>query len=573
MNERVSLDKIRTYTDGRMQFMVGLCEKVGLPQIFDEHMMKETGRPREITPGVEAMLMISLMSQEGYHPLYHMNDLFKEKDLEGIFHSPIELKQINDDRFGYFLDEFHKVGCRKIFSSICTNALLIYGIKIGNINFDTTSYVMWGEYETAEGKTGAISIDFGHSKAKRPDKKQLKIGIGTANGTIVDAKVLSGNMDDKTYNKENIDDANELLERLNIDRNSFFYIADSALFTFENIQKMNNPKTKINFITRVPDNIKIAKQLIEKGHGENPKRVIYKNAHNKDVVYFTEDITGEYEGNVLKFVTIVSESLIPIKTKTCEKKLISEEEKIKGVIKGFCNKKFACNEDAQRELLLLQEKVLSKFKFHKFSVSTRKTEKKRVGRPSLKATDNMDTLEYSLDIISEKDDLKIQEHIRKESTFILASNNLNITGEEMLMEYKTQSTVENKFQQLKNPHFVNSLYLEKPERIEALTYIILATLMIMSIAETVVRRGLKAENETVIGTGNFIKKQPTLLMIFRIFENVLYQSVEINGMKLRRLLKPLNESQQKIMRYLNMSESIFAYNNKELRSEIPKLKH
>ena len=62
------------------------------------------------------------------------------------------------------------------------------------------SMVMWGEYETPEGKLGAISINFGHSKQKREDKKQIKLGIGTANSIIVDAKVLSGNKDDKIYN-------------------------------------------------------------------------------------------------------------------------------------------------------------------------------------------------------------------------------------------------------------------------------------------------------------------------------------------------------------------------------------
>src|SRR5665648_1254157 len=82
---------------------------------------------------------------------------------------------------------------------------------------------MWGNYETTEGKIGVISIDFGHSKARRPDKKQIKMGIGTANGTIVDAKVLSGNMSDKTYNKENIDDVVKLLDQLQVDKTTFYY--------------------------------------------------------------------------------------------------------------------------------------------------------------------------------------------------------------------------------------------------------------------------------------------------------------------------------------------------------------
>ena len=51
--------------------------------------------------------------------------------------------------------------------------------------------------------------------------------------------------------------------------------------------------------------------------------------------------------------------------------------------------------------------------------------------------------------------------------------------------------MEKKFQQLNSPHFVNSLYLDSPERIEALTYLILISMMILSVAEHVVGRELK----------------------------------------------------------------------------------
>ena len=57
-----------------------------------------------------------------------------------------------------------------IFSEICANALLTYGIKIKNINYDTASYIMWGNYDTLEFKLGVITIEFGHRKAGRPIK-------------------------------------------------------------------------------------------------------------------------------------------------------------------------------------------------------------------------------------------------------------------------------------------------------------------------------------------------------------------------------------------------------------------
>lgn len=74
-----------------------------------------------------------------------------------------------------------------------------------------------------------------------------------------------------------------------------------------------------------------------------------------------------------------------------------------------------------------------------------------------------------------------------------------------------------KFQQIKSPHFVNSLYVDTPERVEALTYLILISMMLLSVSEYVVRGELKAEGEIIIGPGKVKMKQPTLRAILEIF--------------------------------------------------------
>lgn len=554
----IDLNSVRTYTDGRFHLFVGLCEKIGLPQVFNKHMGKATGRPMDIPPGIEAMILMAPMAEEGYKPLYQLHDYYCTKDLEGIFHYPVQEEQIKDDRFGYFLDTFYQAGCRTIFSEICTNALISYGIRIKNINYDTTSFVMWGDYETLEGKTGVITIYFGHSKDRRPDKKQIKLAIGTGDGTIVDAKVLSGNTADKTFNHDNIGDAAKLLDRLQIDRNDFYYIADSALFSEENIAKMKSAKMK--FITRMPDNVKEAKALIDKWSGENGKNVVYRNAHDKDVSYIVKESSGVYQGHALKYAVVYSTAIEPAKVKSTEKKVQSEKDRVDKEIKNYQKRIFACREDAEREIALIRDKRLLKACFHSINITAEPVEKKRRGRPSLDASKNPTITEYRLCVTCRQDNALIKEHIRKESTFVLTSNDLALSAEAMLLEYKTQSNVEKRFQQLKNPHFVNSLYLNKPERVEALAYLILLTIMILSVMEQVVRKGLKEENETVVGTGRMIKKQPTQLMILRIFYNILYQCYSDNGKTARRLLAPLDSSQAKIIRYLGIPESTFAWN-------------
>lgn len=83
------------------------------------------------------------------------------------------------------------------------------------------------------------------------------------------------------------------------------------------------------------------------------------------------------------------------------------------------------------------------------------------------------------------------------------------------------------------------------------------TIIMLSVMEQVVRKGLKEENETVVGTGKMLKKQPAQLMILRIFYSILYQCYTENGKMVRRLLKPFNDSQAKIVRYLELPESVF----------------
>jgi len=317
---------------------------------------------------------------------------------------------------------------------------------------------------------------------------------------------------------------------------------------------------KMKFITRIPDNVKEARALIENWSGENGKNVIYRNAHDKDVSYIVEESSGVYQGHALKYAVVYSTAIEPAKVKSTEKKVQTEKDRLDKEAKNYQKRIFACREDAEREIALIQDKKLLKTNFHRINIVAKPMEKKRRGRPSLDASKNPTITEYQLCITYQQDDALIKEHIRRESTFVLTSNDLELSAEAMLLEYKTQSNVEKRFQQLKNPHFINSLYLNKPERVEALAYIILLTIMILSVMEQVVRKGLKEENETVVGTGKKVKKQPTQLMILRIFYNILCQCYVDNGKTVRRLLTPLDSSQAKVIRYLGIPESTFAWN-------------
>lgn len=68
-------------------------------------------------------------------------------------------------------------------------------------------------------------------------------------------------MDDKTYNKETLNELDSTLKNLNVSKDSFYYIADSALFSEDNLTIAEGKEIKL--ITRIPDNVLVAKNSIE----------------------------------------------------------------------------------------------------------------------------------------------------------------------------------------------------------------------------------------------------------------------------------------------------------------------
>lgn len=109
---------------------------------------------------------------------------------------------------------------------------------------------------------------------------------------------------------------------------------------------------------------------------------------------------------------------------------------------------------------------------------------------------------------------KVEEARARTGVFILATNDhsTELTVEELLATYKAQQNVERGFRFLKSPEFLtSSLYLKKPERIEALLMVMTCSLMIYAALEYLIHKGLAYQERDVPG----MKKRPTRKPITR----------------------------------------------------------
>jgi transposase len=184
----------------------------------------------------------------------------------------------------------------------------------------------------------------------------------------------------------------------------------------------------------------------------------------------------------------------------------------------LCAQEFACVPDAQSAAeKWSREHALFCFVSCEVEMTPRKKTKKR-GRP--KATEEMETV-YSLSAEIEYND-EVVNRLRTElGRFVLATNDLELSADDLLMQYKEQGTVERGFRFLKDPSFrIAEIYLKKTSRIQALAMVMVLCLFVYSITEFQLRKKLEETGETITGQTKKQTQKPTLKWTFFLFRRV-----------------------------------------------------
>jgi len=110
--------------------------------------------------------------------------------------------------------------------------------------------------------------------------------------------------------------------------------------------------------------------------------------------------------------------------------------------------------------------------------------------------------------------------------------------------------MKNGFRFLKDKSFrISEVYLKKPERIEALSMIMVLTLLTSSVAEWLIRTRLKELHEGVPNQVNKPTQNPTLKGILMEFVGVMAVRMNVPGQP-ERPLTNLNENARKIIAIL-----------------------
>ena len=499
--------------------VAGMIDELKIVESIDETLPSSI-QSKNISSGesVKAMILNGL----GYvnKQLYLTPQFFKDKPLKKLFGREIESSWLNDDTLGRTLDRLFEYGVTPLYEKIAKKALDILKLTPSTIHLDSTSFHLDGKYtnqetDIQESKATTkekkeqrvpITITQGYSRDHHPHLSQvvlnlivehqagIPIWIQPANGNQIDTQAFA------KITKEHIASMKNAFDT------QIKVISDAAAFTSKTMQEFK--KNNMLFISRVPAKLKQAKEILQ---NYNEKEFITLDDTNYQAITYTV----EYEEMQQHWVLYKSTHAESREDKTIEKEYQKKQDQESKLLAKLQRTAYYCETDANKALKaktadiktisITSKKLLTKPKY------------KTKGRPKPNATPNHYEYYWEIETTPNETYLKEQQN-QKSGVFILATNDMTLSQQQLLNEYKSQQRVERGFRFLKSPQFLSdAMFLKNPKRIEAMLMIMTLSLLVYTALKYKIRKELKAQNKTFPNQLGKPVQNPTTRWVFENF--------------------------------------------------------
>lgn len=516
--------------------IAGICREIGIAEAVDELCPPES--PDQIVStgkALEAMVLNGL----GFvnKRLYLVPKFFEDKPVEALLGAGIKAEHLNDDRLGRALDTFYESGVTPLFAVLSQRAFKALGFRPSVGHLDTTTLSAHGRYNSAEENVEGLHITQGYSKDSRPDLPQatLQLICEHIGGIPVHMEVLNGNSSDSESFRRAIQ---EYGEQLYAEDGMRTVIADSKLYTKETVEALQG--SKMSWASRVPGTLGAAKELLQSIGPESLSPLGVEG-------YSSASYSSGYGGVSQSWVAYHSAEAAGREAKTLGRQLKREAEEAAKSLRGLSRQRFHCEEDALQAARQLE----SRWKWHSLSKISARQEKKhkKPGRP---AAGSAASIEYAIEAKLRADEASWEKEVFRRSLFILATNepvNDKEAEQRLLQAYKGQQSVERGFRFIKDPNIVaSSFFVKKPERVEALLFVMAVCLLAYSVLEYRIREGLKQSQANVPDQKGKPTQKPTARWVFQLFVGIHLLSLP-DGKKVILNLKPEHRSILDVLSY------------------------
>lgn len=535
-------DQISGKVLDHLGLVASTIDTLGLIDKIDSKLPVSKQHGAKVTMGerVSAMLLNGLGFIDDR--LYMFPKFLENKPVEELLGQGLQAEWFNDDALGRCLDAISDYGVTKLFTEVSFDIGIEQGLLGKTSHIDSSTLSLHGEYDSEILDDNPLPAH-GHSKARRPDLKQMVINLATTGKAAfpIWMEAHSGNASDKVILQaaaKRMDNLCSSLEGVE----PFLHVGDSAMYS-----KCVSHGGNMRWLSRAPESINAVKELVQRPDED----FIWID---KDDHYRYCEVECCYKTIHQRWLIVSSKHAYEREIKTLEKNIGKEYSSTETSIKRIGNKIYKCSADAASAA----QEAFKKLKYHQVNYNVEPiTKYPGKGRPAKDA--KPETVGYSIKSTVSKDEGRIRLAYNQKGRFILATNELNrelLSSSEMLDEYKAQSKTESGFKFIKDDTFeVDSIFLKNPSRISALMMVMTLCLMVYSVAQHTLRQSLKASDKTVPNQKGQDIKNPTMKWIYRLFHGVQLLHIEV-GSRSQKLVINLNALLKRIISYFGSKAQI-----------------
>jgi transposase len=524
--------------------VAGICQDIGLAAWLDA--LAPT-QQRVVSYGTATVAMILNGLGFSNRQLYLVPQFFENKPVAHLLGAGISADMLNDDCLGRTLDWLYAQDVTVLFAGIARQARQRFGVQAKRLHVDTTSFSVNGAYDSEQ--EHVIAITHGYSRDHREDLKQWMLGLATTHqGDIpLFLQPLSGNSSDKVSLAKIIADLHAQLQAHEPDEKPI-YVADSGVYSTTNMLTLN--QAGVLWASRVPETSKAAKAALIQ-----PQEAWQRSADGQRQLV---PLRLELEQGPERWIVVRSVDGVKCALQTARKQAEKQLETWSKKLWHLASKSFACQQDAQ-----VAWQACLKGMPQWLEVSMELTCQPAFAGRGRPARDAQPTGERWSVIghVSLSEDKLLAEAERK-ACFIIATNVMDeeqISNEELISLYLEQGSVERGFRFLKDPLFLaSSVFVKKPERIVALSLIMVLALLVYRLAEHRLREQLEATGQTIPNQVNKPTTRPTMRWVFQCFEGIELLHVRTAG-RTQSVVLRLQPVHQQILSLLGSASQQFYF--------------
>jgi transposase len=531
-----------------------VCREIGVADWLDQ---QEPGNRQQVSVGTATVAMVLNGLGFSNRRLYLAPQFFADKPVEHLLGPGILAEDLNDDCLGRTLDWLYAHDVTRLFAGVALRARRTFGIEVGRLHADTTSFAVHGQYafdlpemlETPEtlqaavrgaqeraspdapgeedgedtGAPTVIAVTYGYSRDHREDLKQWMLALVTSGeGAPQFLQPLDGNASDKRTLLEAVPALTQQLQASG--ETPGVYVADSGLYSVENMTRLT--ATGVQWVSRVPETSSAAQTLVQ------------ERLETRDDWQHSADGTRHWWSHEQPDLPQGPERWIVVRTQegeeraraTLQRQAQRDQEAWEQRLWHLGNQPFACAPDAEAALAKTCQRLPPWFVVAATVVAQEGYAAR--GRPRKDAAPRPQAWQIQARLT--RDPVALEREALRRAAFIVGTNLLDVAAwpdAAVIAFYREQTVVERGFAFLKDPLFLaSSVFVKRPERIMALAFVMTLCLLVYKLAEVRLRHRLAATAKTVPDQKGKPTARPTLRWLFQCFEGIdLHHTRQSNG--------------------------------------------